>query len=74
MTSTELFLIVGVILLIVNVGLTLFKKTPANAGNIDFIKTNQELSKIEPLIRSEFSTSRTEIQNSSKEARNELSN
>ncbi len=76
MTLTEILLIISLILIIVNIIITLIKKTEVNTTDIktELIKTNQDISKIDPLLRAEFSNNRAEIQNNSKETRQELSN
>ena len=76
MTLTEILLIIGLILIVVNIIITLIRKPTINADDLktDLTKNNQDISKIDPLIRAEFSNNRTEIQTSSKETRQELNN
>ncbi len=76
MTSTEILPIIGLILLIANLLATLLKKSSFNSDELknELIKTNLDVSKIDPLIRTEFSSNRDEIQKNSKESREELSN
>jgi DNA recombination protein RmuC len=76
MTLTEILLIVGLILIVVNIIITILRKPTIDTDNLktDLTKTNQDISKIDPLIRTEFSNNRTEIQTNSKETRQELSN
>ena len=59
----------------VNIILTFLKKNgpPSDYLNNELIKTNLDLSKIDPLIRAEFATNRNEIQKSAKDSRQELS-
>jgi DNA recombination protein RmuC len=76
MTTTEILLILGIILLLTNLLVTLFKKSNFNSNELknEIIKLNLDVSKIDPLIRSEFSGNRNEIQKNAKESREELSN
>ena len=76
MTSTEILPIIVLILLIANLLATLLKKSSFNSDELknELIKTNLDVSKIDPLIRTEFSSNRGEIQKNSKESREELSN
>jgi len=76
MTLTELLLIIGLFLLVTNILLTLLKKSKINNNEIieEIRKVSQDTSKIDPLIRSEFSLNREELQRNSKESREELSN
>ena len=76
MTLTEILLIVGILLLIINLLLTVFKKSNFDTKSLEneLSKNNSDLSKIDPLIRNEFSSTRDEIQKNSKDAREELSN
>jgi DNA recombination protein RmuC len=76
MTLTEILLAFGLILIVVNIIITLLRKPIINTDDLrtDLTKTNQDISKIDPLIRTEFSNSRTEIQTNSKETRLELNN
>ena len=75
MTLTEILLFVAILLLIVNILVSIFKKNTANIESVrsEIIKTSLDLSKIDPLIRSEFSGNRDEIQKSARESRLELS-
>ena len=56
MTTTEILLILGIILLLTNLLVTLFKKSNFNSNELknEIIKLNLDVSKIDPLIRSEF--------------------
>lgn len=76
MTLTEILLIVGMVLIAVNIIVTILKNPKVNTDDLktDLTKTNLDISKIDPLIRTEFSNNRTEIQINSKETRQELSN
>jgi DNA recombination protein RmuC len=76
MTTTEILLILGIILLVTNLLVTLFKKSYFNSNELknEIIKLNLDVSKIDPLIRSEFSGNRNEIQKNAKDSREELSN
>ena len=76
MTITEILLILGLILLVANLVATLLKKSSFNTDELknEIVKTNLDVSKIDPLIRAEFSVNRDEIQKNSKESREELSN
>ena len=74
MTMTEILLMLGLLLLVVNILVTIMKK---GGGSVDELKntmvqTQLELAKMDPLIRSEFSNNRNEIQKSAKESREEL--
>jgi DNA recombination protein RmuC len=75
-TMTEIILTICVILIIINIILTFFKKSDSNSGELrqELIKTNLDISKLDPLIRNEFSNNREEIQKSTKGMREELSN
>ncbi len=76
MTTTEILLILGIILLLINLLVTLNKKSNFNSNELknEIVKLNLDVSKIDPLIRSEFSGNRNEIQKNAKESREELSN
>ena len=76
MTTTEILLILGIILLLINLLVTLFKKSNFNSNELknEIVKLNLDVSKIDPLIRSEFSGNRNETQKNAKESREELSN
>lgn len=76
MTFTEIILLVIMVLLIVNLILTITKKSDNNPGELtsELTKTNTEITRIDPLIRSEFSNSREEIQKGARNTREELSN
>ena len=76
MTTTEILLILGIILLLINLLVTLFKKSNFNSNELknEIVKLNLDISKIDPLIRSEFSGNRNEIQKNAKDSREELSN
>ncbi|WP_435354266.1 DNA recombination protein RmuC [Emticicia sp. SJ17W-69] len=67
MTLTEILLIVGLLLLVINILISLLKKTSFNSGEL-----KNEISRIDPLIRTEFSNNREEIQKTSKANRQEL--
>lgn len=75
MTLTEILLIIGLLLLVINILILFFKKANINVDDLkaEMTKTNLDVSKIDPLIRTEFSNNREEIQKSSKESRQELS-
>ena len=76
MILTKILLIVGILLLVINLLLTLFKKNGFNIEDLkrEISKTNLDVSKIDMLIRNEFSSNRDENQKNSKNAREELSN
>lgn len=76
MSLTIVLLIIALLLLTVITLLLLFKKSslPLEEFRKELIKTNLEIAKIDPLIRTEFSTNRDEIQKSAKELRLELHN
>ncbi len=69
-------IIVLIVLVIVNIWLTLTKKLNPNIDELKekLIKIDSDLSRIDPLIRDEFSQSRNENQQSFKENREELNN
>lgn len=75
MTLTEILLIIGLLLLVINILISFLKKANINVDDLkaEMTKTNLDVSKIDPLIRTEFSSNREEIQKSSKESRQELS-
>jgi DNA recombination protein RmuC len=75
MSTTEILLILGLILLITNLLATLLKKSSFNSDELknEIVKINLDVSKIDPLIRTEFSGNRDEIQKNSKDSREELS-
>jgi len=75
MALTETLLIIGLLLLVVNMLISLLKKPNIHDEGLktELTKTNLDVSKIDPLIRTEFSNNREEIQKSSKELRQELS-
>ena len=68
MTLTEILLLIILVLLIVNLILTITKKSGNNSDELksEMSKTNTEITRIDPLIRSEFSNSREEIQRGAK--------
>lgn len=74
MTFTEILIIIGLLLIIINIFITAFKKTPLNTDDLksEISKTNFGISNLDPLIRAEFSNNREEIQKSSKDNRQEL--
>ncbi len=85
MTLTEILLIILLLLLVVNILISILKKPQLKTEDIktEIIKTNVDISKIDPLIRSEFSGNRQELTSSlrsfseqltssSKESRTEL--
>src|SRR5690606_38602777 len=67
-------LIVILLLLAVSIFISLVKKSTVSASGLttDLTKINLDLSKIDPLIRSEFSSNREENQKNAKESRQEL--
>lgn len=75
MTMTDILLIIGLLLLVVNILASFLKNSNVNTDDLktEMTKTNLDVSKIDPLIRSEFSSNREEFQKSSKESRQELS-
>ncbi|HRP90025.1 MAG TPA: DNA recombination protein RmuC [Edaphocola sp.] len=72
---TDILLIAGLVLIIINILIVLFKKNKVDDEQlkVQLIKFHQDLLKIDPLIRAEFSNNRQEFQNLSKESRQELS-
>jgi DNA recombination protein RmuC len=76
MSTTEILLLLGLILLVANLLATLLKKSSFNSDELknEIVKINLDVSKIDPLIRTEFSGNRNEIQKNSKDSREELSN
>jgi DNA recombination protein RmuC len=64
------------VLLIVNLIATITKKSAKNSDELtsEIGKTNTEIARIDPLIRSEFSNNRDEIQRGARNTREELSN
>ncbi|MFT3751077.1 MAG: DNA recombination protein RmuC [Agriterribacter sp.] len=75
MSLSEILLITCALLLVVNLLIALFKKPVINIDEIKttLVKTNLDISRIEPLIRTEFSNNRDEIQRNARELRQELS-
>lgn len=74
MILTEILLIIGIILLVINILISMRK----NASNTDELKTaltkaNIDIARIDPLIRGEFSTNRDELRNNATDTRLELS-
>ena len=76
MTLTEIILIIVSVLIIINILLTLFKKSNSISTELkdEFTKTNTSISNVYPLIRNEFSTNREEAQTGLKNTREELNN
>jgi DNA recombination protein RmuC len=76
MTFTEILLMVALILLVVNIILTLAKRSNNQPGALtsELNKVNVEITRIDPLIRGEFSRNRDEMQRGAKDTREELSN
>ncbi|HEY5370757.1 MAG TPA: DNA recombination protein RmuC [Hanamia sp.] len=76
MTLIEILLLVILLLLIVNLILTFTKKSGNNSGELktEINKVNTEIARIDPLMRSEFSNNRDEIQRGARNTREELSN
>lgn len=74
MTLSNLLLIVILLLLAINIFISLVKKSTVSASGLttDLTKINLDVSKIDPLIRSEFSSNREENQKNAKESRQEL--
>lgn len=68
MTFTEILLIILALLLVVNLLVSIFKKPKINIDELktDIHKAGFEISKIDPLIRSEFSGNRQELASSLK--------
>jgi len=75
MTTTEILLVLAIILLVTNLLVTLLKKSNFNSNELknEIIKLQFEISKIDPLVRTEFSINRNEVEKNAKESRNELS-
>lgn len=76
MTLIEILLLIILVLLIVNLITTITKKSANNSNELksEINKSNIEIARIDPLIRSEFSNSREEIQRGARNTREELSN
>lgn len=76
MTLIEVLLIIGLLLLVINILISLLKKSNFNTEDLksELNTANNSISRIDPLIRAEFSINRDELQKNSKEARQELSN
>jgi DNA recombination protein RmuC len=74
MTFTEILIIIGLLLIVINIFISAFKKPQLNTDylNTEISKTNFGISNLDPLIRTEFSNNRDEIQKSSKTNREEL--
>ncbi|MDR2038736.1 MAG: DNA recombination protein RmuC [Bacteroidales bacterium] len=73
MTLTVLLYIALVVLVIINIVLTLTKKTnPDPRINDQLIRIDSDLAKIDPLLRDEFSRNREENQRAFKDNREEL--
>ncbi len=64
MITTDILLILSLVLLIANILISLFKKPTINSSDLksEMTKANLDISKIDPLIRSEFSQNREELQ------------
>jgi DNA recombination protein RmuC len=75
MATIDILLILAIILLVINLLITLFKKSNFNSNELknEIIKLHFEISKIDPLVRTEFSINRNEVEKNAKELRNELS-
>ncbi|MEO7445505.1 MAG: DNA recombination protein RmuC [Ferruginibacter sp.] len=75
MTMTDILLFIGLLLLVVNI-LIAFLKKPASSNSdelkSELARANVDISKIDPLIRNEFSNNRVEIQKTSRDNRQEL--
>ncbi len=76
MTLTEILLLIILVLIIVNLILVITKKTGNNSNELksEINKANTEITRIDPLVRSEFSNNRDEIQRGAKNTREELNN
>lgn len=76
MTITEILLIAVVLLIIVNIVLTVSKRTNTDTADLknQLLTANSDISKIDPLIRNEFSNNRDEIQKGARDTREELNN
>src|SRR5690606_12106767 len=63
MTLTEILLIIGLLLLVVNILISLLKKPNSDNDRLtaQMSRSNLEISKIDPLIRTEFSNNRAEL-------------
>lgn len=75
MALTEILLIIALFLLLINILISLFKKPVGNSGELknEMTKIHLDISKIDPLIRTEFSNNREEVQRSFKDSRQEQS-
>lgn len=76
MTLTDILLLIGLLLLVVNILVSLFKKANVRTDDLrdELTKTNSDIARIDPLIRTEFANNRQEIQRSAQENRTELTN
>ena len=72
----EILLFILLFLAIVNILLTIIKKRNDNSKdlNVKLIQLDSSLSRMDPLVRDEFSRNREESQRSFKENREELNN
>lgn len=75
MTLTDMLLLAGLFLLLANILILLLKKSDVNIDDLktEMTRFHNDISKIDPLIRGEFSINRDEIQRSFKASRQELS-
>lgn len=69
---TDILLLIVLVLLAVNIPLTHFKKSGTSHLQHDLQKIQLELSKMDPLLRSEFARNREEMLTNAKDARQEL--
>ncbi len=73
MILTEILLILCLLLLVILLILTIIKKgVPQHDLRAELAKTNQDIARIDPLLRGEFSANREESQRGAQAAREEL--
>lgn len=75
MSLIEILLLLAILLLIINILVSVFKKSVVNIEQLqsEITKISLDVSRIDPLIRFEFSQNREDIQKSGRELRQELS-
>lgn len=74
MTLTEILLVSILFLIIINIVISFLNRSETKNDDLktELIRINADISKIDPLIRTEFSGNREENQKNSKDARQEL--
>lgn len=75
MSLIEILLLLAILLLVINILVSVFKKSVVNIEQLqsEITKISLDVSRIDPLIRFEFSQNREDIQKSGRELRQELS-